>query len=66
MQVIRIKENTIQAKAMIALLKTLPFVEFIAEGKTPNSETHKAISDARSGKVVKCKSTKDMFEKLNS
>jgi hypothetical protein len=62
---IRIKENSAQAKAIIELLKTMEFVEFISE-QAVNETTLKAIGDAKKGKVVKAKDTKDFFQKLNS
>jgi phage host-nuclease inhibitor protein Gam len=62
---IRIKENSPQAKAIIELLKTMSFVEFIDE-KTPQEITLEAIKDAKKGKITKAKDTKDLFKKLNS
>jgi hypothetical protein len=62
---IRIKENSVQAKAIIELLKTMDFVEFVSE-KTANETTLKAIEDAKKGKITKAKNTKDFFKKLNS
>jgi uncharacterized protein (DUF2164 family) len=62
---IRIKENSVQAKAIIELLKTMEFVEFISE-QAGNETTLKAIGDAKKGKVIKAKDTKDFFQKLNS
>lgn len=62
---LRIKENSPQAKAIIDLLKTMDFVEFVSE-KTAKETTLAAISEANSGKVTKAKNTKDMFKKLNS
>lgn len=62
---IRITENSAQAKAIIELLKTMEFVEFISE-QAVNETTLKAIGDAKKGKVVKTKDTKDFFQKLNS
>ncbi len=50
MVTIRIKENSKQAKALIEMLKTFPFVEFKEEPDRYNEETEKAIRDAREGK----------------
>ncbi|MFZ4398890.1 MAG: hypothetical protein ACOYO1_02555 [Bacteroidales bacterium] len=62
---LRITENTTQAKAVLAFLKTMPFVEIINE-KEPNKITLKAIDDARKGNVIKTSSKEDLFKKLKS
>lgn len=49
MVTIRVKENSKQAKAFMALAKTLSFVEF-EENKTPNTETEKVFKDTDEGK----------------
>ena len=64
---IKIHENTAQAKAVIAMLKTMPFVELVdISKKIPNSETKKAIDDARKGKVSKTKGVDDLMLQLRS
>jgi len=62
---LRIKENTPQAKAVIDLLKTMDFVEFVST-KTAKELTLEAITEAKSGKITKSKNVKEMFKKLNS
>lgn len=65
MVTVRIKENSKQAKALIAMLKTFPFVEFNDEPDRYNAETEKAIRDARAGKGMhKVKNAKELFKEL--
>lgn len=65
MVTIRIKENSKQAKALIEMLKTFPFVEFKEEPDRYNEETEKAIRDAREGKGMnKVKNAKELFKEL--
>jgi hypothetical protein len=81
MVTIRIKENSKQAKAFLEFIKNLPFVEFVDTelGKTttakkvypvskniPNSETAKAINEAKSGKVYRSENINDLIKHLNS
>jgi hypothetical protein len=69
MVTIEIKENSKQAKAFIALAKTLSFVRFkdAEKTKTPNSETKKAFSDTDKGvDLTSTKSHEDLLEKLYS
>ncbi len=62
---IRIKENSKQAKALIEMLKTFPFVEFKEEPDRYNEETEKAIRDAREGKNMICaKNVQHLLNKL--
>ena len=61
---LRIKDNTDQAKALLQMLKTMHFVEFIDGGDIPNSETIKAMIDAKTGRVNKYKSSNEMFSNL--
>lgn len=71
MKTIVIKENSKQAKAIIEMLKTFDFVEFI-DGFKPavkkpryNAETEKAIQDARNGiGITTYKNSNDMFKKV--
>lgn len=46
---VRIKENSKQAKAVVEMLKTFPFVE-ILEKPRYNSATERAIKEAKEGK----------------
>lgn len=65
MVTIRIKENSKQAKALIEMLKTFPFVEFKEEPDRYNEETEKAIRDAREGKnMIRAKNVQDLLNKL--
>lgn len=62
---IRIKENSKQAKALIEMLKTFPFVEFKEEPDRYNEETEKAIRDAREGKnMIRAKNVQHLLNKL--
>jgi hypothetical protein len=64
---IKILENTTQSKAVIEMLKTMPFVELIDNGKTtPNVETKKAIDDALRGTVTRAKNVADLMHQLKS
>jgi len=44
--------------------KVMPFLEEIGAINIPNKETLKALEDARAGKVNKCSSVIDFFEKM--
>lgn len=60
MVTITIKETTKQAKAIIELLRTMPFVE-IHEKDELHPLTLKSIKE---GKVIKAKNTKELMKKL--
>jgi predicted aconitase with swiveling domain len=47
---LKIENKTEQAKAVLALLKTMPFVE-IVEAYEPNATTKRAMMHAEEGKV---------------
>lgn len=65
MVTVRIKENSKQAKALIEMLKTFPFVEFKEEPDRYNEETEKAIRDAREGKnMIRAKNVQHLLNKL--
>jgi len=65
MVTVRIKENSKQAKALIAMLKTFPFVEVDEEPNRYNEETEKAIRDARAGKnMIRAKNAEELLKKL--
>lgn len=61
---LRISENSSQAKAILAYLKTMPFVE-IVEDKIPNKITLKAISEAGNKKLKKHDSVISLMKDLN-
>lgn len=63
---LRVKENSLQAKAFLEYIKTVPFVEIIEIGDIPNSETKKAIKDARNGKLIYASNVEDLMKKLNT
>lgn len=63
---VKIKENSEQARALIQLLKTMHFVEFIDKGDISNPITTKAKKEDNSGKVKKFKSVQDMFTYLKN
>ncbi len=48
---IKIDQRKKEAKALIAYLKNLPFVELASEKRLYNAETENAIQEARTGKV---------------
>lgn len=69
MVIIEVKENSKQAKAFIALAKTLSFVKFKEGGKAeiPNAETKKVFSNTDRGiDLIKTNSHEDLMEKLYS
>ena len=67
MVTVQIKENSKQARALVEMLKTFSFVEFVEEKPRYNKETEKAIRDAREGRNMEsADSVKDLFNKLNS
>ena len=61
---VKIKDNTAQAKALLAMLKTLPFVEIIEKDNVPNQTTLKAMKEVEAGKVIRAKSAKELIKKL--
>lgn len=65
MVIVKIKENSKQAKAVIAMLKTFPFVEIDDEPNRYNDETEKAIRDARARKnMISAKNAEELLKKL--
>lgn len=65
MVTIKIKENSKQAKAVLEMLKTFPFVE-VVEKQRYNATTEKTIRDARAGKGLhKANGTKDLMKQLD-
>jgi hypothetical protein len=61
MTYITIDTKTAQAKKLVSLIETLPFVKILNE---PNAATQKAIADARKGKTRKAGSLKQLFADL--
>ena len=57
---LKIENKTEQAEAILALLKTMPFVE-ILEGYEPNPISRKAMSKAEEGEVEYYGSAKDFW-----
>lgn len=51
MVILKVKDNSKDAKAFLEFVKTLPFVT--VEEKIPNAETAKAMKDAEKGVGVK-------------
>jgi len=69
MVTVHIKENSQQAKALLEMLKTFPFVEIEEEEEYTryNAETEKAIKEARAGKgIIKAKNAEELLKKLKS
>ena len=62
---IRIQNQSSQAKALVDLLKTMPFVE-ILEDRKPNKTTKKAMEDADKGIVEEFNSAEDLIKALDS
>jgi len=62
---LKVKENSQQAKLILAYLQTLPFIEVIEKENLPNEITLKAIKAAKEGKVTKTQNVQDFFNKLN-
>jgi hypothetical protein len=60
---LKIEDKSNQAKAMLALLKTMPFVE-ILDGYMPNSTTREAMSKAEEGEVEYFGRAKDLLDEL--
>lgn len=60
---LKIENKTEQAKAMLALLKTMPFVEII-KGFNPNYTTLEAMSHAEESKVETYGSAKELLDEL--
>ena len=68
---LKVKENSAQAKAIINMLKTFDFVEFIEEPKPktkmPNKTTQKALQELKNNKNLKrFKSVDSLMKDLNS
>ena len=62
MTYITIDTKTTQAKKLVELIETFPFVKLLNE---PNAETKKAITNARKGKTKKAASLKQLFTDLS-
>jgi len=62
---VKIKESTAQAKALLAMLKTLPFVEIIEKEDIPNKVTLQAMKDAETKKATRAGNVNDLIKKLN-
>jgi antitoxin component of RelBE/YafQ-DinJ toxin-antitoxin module len=65
MVLLTVKDNSEKAKLFLEFAKSLSFVE-VSEVPTPNKVTAAAIKEAKSGKVTKANSVKDLFDKLKS
>lgn len=65
MVLLTVKDNSEKAKLFLEFAKSLSFVE-VSEVPAPNKVTTAAIKEAKSGKVTKANSVKDMFDKLKS
>jgi len=65
MVTITIKDDSKQAKALIEMLRTFSFVE-IQEEKTLNEKTLKSLKEAKEGKVIRAKNSKELMKKLLS
>jgi uncharacterized protein YcgI (DUF1989 family) len=52
MVTVKINEDSKQARALVEMLRTFPFVEFMEKPRY-NKETEKAIVEARTGKAKK-------------
>lgn len=66
MVTVTIKEDSKQAKALIAMLRTFSFVE-VHEQSNFNSDTVKAIEDAKMGTgITKTTDHADLMQKLRS
>jgi hypothetical protein len=64
MALVEINEKSAAGRKELEHLKSQPYAKII-ENTDPNSETRKAIADARAGKGIKCESLDDMLRKLN-
>lgn len=60
---LRITDNSTQAKAVLAFLKTMPFVEIINE-KTPNKITLKAMEEAENKKLKQYDNVNSLMKDL--
>jgi hypothetical protein len=69
MTTLTINAKTREAKAILTMLKEMPFVKIIDEGestKKPSLQLTKAMVEAKNGKTVKCANVTDMMKKLNA
>ena len=60
---LKIENKTAQARALLTLLKTMPFVE-ITQSYVPNQTTREAMILAEEGKVETYGSAKELLEEL--
>jgi len=60
---LKIENKTKQANAILALLKTMPFVEILDEYK-PNPTTREAMSKAEDGEVEYYGKARDLLDEL--
>lgn len=65
MVTITINENSKQAKAIIEMLRAFSFVEIHEENKM-NPKTLISLKEAKEGKVIRAKNTKELMKKLLS
>jgi hypothetical protein len=62
---VKINPKTRRGKYLIGLLKDMAkYGNDVEFDEIPNSETSRAIEDARAGKVFKAKDVKDLFKQL--
>lgn len=69
MVTVHIEDGTAQAKALLELLETFPFVKIentLEDGQPRyNAETEQAIEDARAGKnMIQAENARDLLRKL--
>lgn len=63
---LRIRENTARARAMLTLLKTMPFVEVVEKEKEPNAKTLRAMQEAEKGGLKKHRTLNSLLKELNA
>jgi hypothetical protein len=61
---LQLNEDTQQAKAVLAMLKTMPFIEIVEEKQYPNEITLSAVNEAETKKLKRYKSVDDLMKDL--
>jgi hypothetical protein len=65
METITIKETSKEAKAIIGMLRAFSFVEF-HESTSIHPKTLISLKEAKEGKVIRAKNSKELMKKLLS
>ncbi len=63
---LKLRENSVQARAFLEYIKTIPFIEIVEKEQIPNKITLKALHEAEKGNLKRFKNVKDLMKDLKS